>query len=382
MPECRLIILQATPFCNINCSYCYLPNRTNRQTISSATITRSFERLIEAGWCGKTLRVAWHAGEPLVLPIKFYADAFSSISDVVGNGTNVTHHFQTNATLITQEWCDFFRSTNAKVGVSIDGPKWLHDKHRRYRSGRGSFDDAMRGLRLLKRNRLDFQVLTVLSRSSLDSANTLYDFFLQEGITSVAFNIEEVEGRHTDSSLKEDDSAEKYQRFLSEFWCRMADQGSPRYIREIHDMIDKIDLKPGSVVHNTLVEPFDIITIASNGDFSTFCPELMGYDSARHGSFVIGNVHLQGFAEARKSNKFQQIWDEVREGVELCKSCCEYYPVCGGGAPANKFFETGSFAVTETMHCKLNIQAVAKVSMQIGFDRAGRRIEPSAGGVG
>ena len=98
--QTRLLILQATPFCNIDCDYCYLPDRASTARMSVATARLAARRLREDGLLGDALSVVWHAGEPLAMPVSFYAEAIAAIEAEIGAHCQVTHSIQTNATLI------------------------------------------------------------------------------------------------------------------------------------------------------------------------------------------------------------------------------------------------------------------------------------------
>src|ERR1700719_3928765 len=113
MPHIQLVVVQPTPFCNIDCRYCYLPERSNKAVISEGTIANLFSQLFASGWLRGGLSVVWHAGEPMVLPIDFYRRAFRLINKLKPPDAAVTHAFQTNGTLIDDALCAFF----VEVGV-------------------------------------------------------------------------------------------------------------------------------------------------------------------------------------------------------------------------------------------------------------------------
>ena len=106
-PRISLLIVQPTPFCNINCSYCYLTHRSDRATIKDATLHALFAKVFASGWTGRHLDLAWHAGEPTVLPVAFYRRAFAIMEQYRPRHLQVTHSFQTNAPLLNEEWCAF-----------------------------------------------------------------------------------------------------------------------------------------------------------------------------------------------------------------------------------------------------------------------------------
>ncbi len=146
-PSIELVVIQPTPFCNIDCRYCYLADRGSRRVIEEPTLAKIFERLFASAYLGQTVSLLWHAGEPLTVPISFYEKAFSLLARFNLKNIPVQQQIQTNATLITQPWCDFFKAHQVDVSVSIDGPKRLHDANRLTRSGRGTFErDARRAV--------------------------------------------------------------------------------------------------------------------------------------------------------------------------------------------------------------------------------------------
>ena len=147
MPRIELLVVQPTPFCNIDCCYCYLPDRNSKAVVARQTLHNLFSQVFASGWVGDNLSVVWHAGEPMVLPIDFYCTAFRMIDRLKPAGVEVAHSFQTNGTLIDEAWCAFFAEERIGVGVSIDGPKQFHDRYRLTRAGRGTFDRTMAGIR-------------------------------------------------------------------------------------------------------------------------------------------------------------------------------------------------------------------------------------------
>src|SRR5262245_66511286 len=105
-----MLIIQATPFCNIDCSYCYLPQRTSRERMREATLRQLFVKVFASPALGNELRVLWHAGEPLVAGVGYYQRAFQLIGDLNHRGVRINHSFQTNGTLLDQQWVDLLRA--------------------------------------------------------------------------------------------------------------------------------------------------------------------------------------------------------------------------------------------------------------------------------
>jgi uncharacterized protein len=256
--------------------------------------------------------------------------------------------------LIDAAWCKFFAEHRVNVGVSIDGPQRLHDRNRLTRSGRGTFDKTIAGIRLLCRHGVPFHVISVLSLDSMQAPREMFDFFVEEGIEQVCFNVEESEGDHVSQPFAESGVETAYYRFLSEFWrLSSAMPGKITFIREIEHALQQVIRPRDAPFSNQLVEPFAITSMDWAGNISTFSPELLGLKNAQYGDFLLGNINHDRLVEMPQRANFVRMFEDVRSGVALCRETCEYFSVCGGGEPVNKLAENGTFVSTETTYCRL-----------------------------
>jgi uncharacterized protein len=354
VPGIELLVIQPTPFCNIDCRYCYLPERNSQAVVTPATLLNLFSQVFASGWLQDCLSVVWHAGEPMVLPIAFYRDAFQMIERAKPAELSITHSFQTNGTLIDDAWCSFFAEEHVNVGVSIDGPKHLHDRNRVTRSGRGTFDKTITGIRLLRRHEVPFHVISVLSAASMAAPRELFEFYVGEGIERVCFNVEESEGDHVSQSFAESDVEAAYYRFLGEFWRLSAAMPEKiPFVREIEHALQQVIRPKDAPFSNQMVEPFAIISMDCAGNISTFSPELLGLRNARYGDFLLGNINRDALVDMPRRSNFTKMLEDIEAGVAMCRERCEYFSVCGGGEPVNKLAENGTFVSTETTYCRL-----------------------------
>lgn len=351
----QTIVLQPTPFCNIQCKYCYLPTRDDTSTMDINTVIASFEKVFSSSFAGEQITVIWHAGEPLVLPVSYYESAFRAIERLRPPTVQIRHSFQTNGTLVTKEWCDLIRRWNVSVGVSIDGPRHMHDANRVTRAGKGTFDRAIRGARLLKEEGIPFHVISVLSKEGLERPEELHAFYIEEGIEDVCFNVEESEGNHVSElmTLSKQSMGDKFQAFLSRFWTISRQNPGIHFIREIDGLISRIFRPEEAQTGNEQVEPFAMINIDCKGNVSSFSPELLGYKNERYNNFIVGNVHQHTLQQMLESQAMRAMVTDIQAGVESCRSECGYFSICGGGAPVNKLSENGTFASTQTSFCNL-----------------------------
>jgi uncharacterized protein len=352
-PVMDTVVVQPTPFCNINCSYCYLPQRDVTTVMEQSTIAALFKKIFATSWTRGGLTVIWHAGEPLVVPVSFYETAFAAIEALRPAALQIKHSIQTNGMLITPQWCDLFKKWDVGVGVSIDGPKQLHDAHRVTRTGRGTFDKTLAGIRLLQRENVPFHVISVLSREGLNAPQEMLDFYLAENIDNICFNVEESEGDHVSGLFAGDDAQDAFRRFLREFWQLSRRSGKIRFIREVDGMLPRVFRPEQSGMRNSQVEPFGMINVDCHGNVSSFSPELLGLKNAAYENFIVGNINAQSLEDMLDSESMKVLSRDIAAGVQACRDDCEYFSVCGGGAPVNKLAENGSFKSTRTAFCGL-----------------------------
>jgi uncharacterized protein len=358
-PRVDVVVVQPTPFCNIACTYCYLPQRDDRTLIEQSTVRNLFAKLFTSGWAGPRINVIWHAGEPLVAPIAFYREAFETIELLRPEHVCIVHSIQTNGMLITPAWCDFFTEWKVDVGVSIDGPRHLHDRQRVTRSGRGTFDKTLAGIRLLREREMPFHTISVLSRDALDVPDEMYQFFVAEGIDHVCFNVEESEGQHVSDMLGVADIRERFRAFLARFWQLARASDRIKFVREVDTMITAIFRPNDAPFRNQQIEALAMLNVDCLGNVSTFSPELLGYKNAEYDDFLIGNVNTDTMEQMRSSRALAAMQRDIDAGVDACRAGCEYFSICGGGAPMNKLSENGSFRSTQTTFCSLVQMAAA-----------------------
>jgi uncharacterized protein len=360
-----LLILQATPFCNLDCTYCYLPNRHLARRMNITVLEDTARRVFASQAVGDHFTIVWHAGEPMAMPISFYQQAIEIFDRHNTRGVRVRHSIQTNGTMIDQDWCDFIKANPVKIGVSVDGPAFIHDSCRKTRKGGGTFDRVIRGITHLRNNRIAFHVISVLTRLSLDYPDEMFNFYREHGINQVGFNVEEKEGPHVSSSLDEVGIEARYRQFLSRFHDLVETMREPMKMRELDGATAAI-LYGGdpATLKAQQTTPLSIVTVDVDGNFGTFSPELIDAKSDVYGDFIIGNVATDDLDEAAAGDKCQSMRRDIEAGIDRCRSECPYFGFCGGGVPSNKFFENGTFDSTQTMHCRLQRQTVMDLMLE------------------
>ena len=179
------------PVCNLNCDYCFyiekqalFDPRENYQM--SGDVLSAFISSYVTSQPTPVVEFVWQGGEPTLLGIDFFKRVVELQQQFSGVKT-ITNSLQTNGTLLTDEWGAFLRKYNLMVGVSLDGPKEIHDRYRRDRKGGGSFDRVIRGLRLLQKHKVEFNVLACVPRENAKRPLEVYRFLKNEGVEFIQF---------------------------------------------------------------------------------------------------------------------------------------------------------------------------------------------------
>jgi uncharacterized protein len=343
------LVLQPTRFCNIDCSYCYLPDRTRRGVMSEAVLSRALAFVVESGLINDSIEIRWHAGEPLVAGRRFFADAHEAILKKLGPGVAIEHSIQTNATLLDADWCDLFKQLSFRVGVSIDGPRCIHDKHRRTRKGSGTFDQVMQGIAVLREVGLPFETISVVTPTLLAHSAEFLDFMEDLRPAMLGLNVEETEGPNQSSAFEQDNFGVTYRSFVHKLmhW----EKTSGILVREFFQMRQTI-MSRNFDQGNPQNTPWKMLTLDVEGNLYTFSPELAGLSNRSYKTFSIGNVLTDSTDSLINSHLLQQLKQDIAIGVQECKCNCAYFQICGGGAPVNKLYENGTFASSTTNACR------------------------------
>jgi uncharacterized protein len=157
--------------CNLDCDYCFFLSKEmlypdSRLRMSDEQLDAYLRQLIEAHAGAAEVTIAWQGGEPTLMGLDFFRRSVEIARGYLRPGQRAVHTIQTNGTLIDDEWAEFFRDNDYLVGISIDGPRDVHDAYRVTKGGRGSFEKVMRGLGHLRNAGVEFNALTTLHTAS------------------------------------------------------------------------------------------------------------------------------------------------------------------------------------------------------------------------
>ena len=194
MPFSKPLYVMTKPVgavCNLACDYCYyleklnLYKDTSKYVMSDELLERFIKEYISSQTMPQVL-FTWHGGETLMRPLSFYKRAVE-LQKQYAEGRTIDNCIQTNGTLLTDEWCQFFKENNWLVGVSIDGPQEFHDEYRHNKQGLPSFVKVMRGIELLDKHGVEWNAMAVVNDYNADYPVEFYNFFKSMGCHYIQF---------------------------------------------------------------------------------------------------------------------------------------------------------------------------------------------------
>lgn len=359
-PFSRPLYVMAKPassLCNLNCKYCYYLEKNNlykdtsstrRYVMDDDTLERFTRDYINAQTMAEIL-FTWHGGEPLMRPLSFYKKALE-FQKKYGGGHLIDNSIQTNGTLLTDEWCRFFKENNWLVGISIDGPQDFHDEYRRTRQGGPSFRKVMHGIELLNKHGVEWNAMAVVNDYNADYPVEFYNFFKAIDCRYIQFTpiVERIhphsDGRHLASILDKGADVpladfsvtpEQWGDFLCGLFNEWVRKDVGEYFIQIFDatLSNWVGQEPGvctmgrSCGHAAVME--------YNGD-------IYSCDHFVFPEYKLGNIREKSIVEMISSTRQTEFGRAKRDSLpQQCRECKFSY-ICNGECPKNRFATTPS----------------------------------------
>lgn len=337
--------------CNLACKYCYYLEKTNLYTDSPKHVMseKLLEKFIEEYIGSQTtsqVLFTWHGGEPLMRPLSFYKKAVE-LQKIYARGRIINNCIQTNGTMLTKEWCVFFRENNWLVGVSIDGPQEFHDEYRRNKPGTPSFVKVMQGINLLKKHEVEWNAMAVINDFNAMYPLDFYRFFKEIGCRYIQFT-PIVERVHTNneslqlSSLSEKGeitdfsvTSEQWGNFLCILFDEWIKEDVGQYFIQLFD----------STLANWMGTQPGVCTMAKScghAGVMEFNGDLYSCDHFVFPEYKLGNIYQQTLVEmmySEQQNEFGAMKHKLLP--TQCKEC-RFLFACNGECPRNRFMHTAS----------------------------------------
>lgn len=333
--------------CNLACDYCYYSTCAGKPDGVRRIDESLLETFIEAYMRASqgTASFAWQGGEPLLAGLPFFEKVVELQARYAPRGTMISNALQTNGTLITERWADFLKRYNFLVGVSLDGPAALHDQRRVDASGMGSHDRVMRGIRLLEKHQVDFNILTVVHKHNVRHARELIDYFRAEGFHYLQFiPCMDFRSQQVNQPGRYEITPAEYGDFLCEVFDLWYEQGKPRTsIRFFDNLLQAyLNLEAELCVHRSSC-PASLV-LEQNGD-------AYPCDFYLHPDWKLGNVGVNALPELLQHpnyTKFQQMKPALPDACHRCS----WRKLCHGGCPRNRDWTAGDDAASRDYFCE------------------------------
>ena len=344
MQDLTILIKPASSLCNMRCDYCFYADVSHHREIKSYGIMKReiLDTLIRRAFAfaERSISFVFQGGEPMIAGLDFFKTAVEYQRKYNSRGLRIYNTIQTNATLIDEEFAAFFKENKFLVGVSLDGDMALHDLHRRMIDGGGSFARVLSGINLLKRHKVDFNILSVISKDSAKAPKEVYKALKEYGYLQFIPLIDDF-GGESDFSL----CAEDYGRFLSEvFELYYEDilKGNYVSVRDFDSYINMLrGLPPSSCAMQGMCRGY--FTVEADG--SVYPCDFYVTDE-----YKIGNIVDSSFFTLVKSERLRDFAEGSRSRHEKCAKC-KWLSLCRGGCrrhrepfpSLNKFCESYSY---------------------------------------
>ncbi len=325
------------PICNLDCEYCFYLDKeelypeTRSFRMDDEVLENYVKQYIEAQEVNE-VTFAWQGGEPTLMGVDFFRQAIRYQQKYRRPGMQIQNSFQTNATLLDDEWGEFFKRNKFLIGVSIDGPPEIHDKYRYDKRGRPSSEQVIRGLRILQKHKVDYNILCVVNKHNAEYPKEIYNYFKELGAEFMQFipAVEHFGGKNVSPRSV---TARQYGKFLSEIFDEWVVNDIGRIFVQIFDVALEawLGYNPSLCVFNETCG--DALAIEHNGDLYS-CDHYVTPD------YHVGNIAENTIQEMVDSTFQRKFGTDKRDTLpEYCRSC-EVKFVCNGGCPKNRFIKT------------------------------------------
>lgn len=341
-PAFHVMVKPGGAICNLDCEYCYF---LSKEQLYPGSRFRLADELLEtytkqyiAAQTASEVTFAWQGGEPTLLGLPFFERALELQAIHKRPGMTLHNTFQTNGTLLDDDWCRFFRRHNVLVGLSLDGPERLHDRYRVNKGGKGTFKGVMRGLELLKKHGVAFNILTTVHAANAPYPAEVYRFLTGEVGAEYLQFIPIVERANATGFQEGTDVTERsvtgegYGRFLRgvfDLWVR-EDVG--RVYVQMFDVALAVwvGLSPGLCVFERTCG--SALAMEHNGD-------VYSCDHYVEPAHLLGNLQELPLLEMVSSEQQRRFGQAKADLPRYCREC-EVRFVCNGGCPKDRVLTT------------------------------------------
>ncbi len=344
MPPIHLLIKPASSLCNLNCTYCFYHDISDKREIASYGIMEddTIKNIIKKAldYAEGDCTIAYQGGEPTLAGLDFFKKTIEYQNKYNHKNIVINNAIQTNATTITDEWAEFFHDNKFLVGVSLDGSSNVHDTFRVDKNKNGTFTKVMDGIKILQKHAVDFNILTVVNSHTAKQISKVYRFFKTKKFEYMQFitcldPLGEALGNEPYSL-----SSKAYGDFLCtlfDMWYEDIISGNSVHIRQFENYIEMILGYPPESCGMSGICSFQHV-IEANGD-------VYPCDFYVLDKFRLGNLCVDTFEDIQSKRHEINFIEESALFLEECKSC-KYFPLCRGGCKRyREFLPDGTYGM-------------------------------------
>lgn len=323
--------------CNLRCKYCYYLEKKDlypdaKNYVMNEKILEEFIVQYLGSQTMQQVLFTWHGGETLMLNKSFYVKALE-LQRKYAYGRQIDNCIQTNGTLLTDDWCKFFKDNNFLVGISIDGPQHCHDVYRKTRDNRPSFYNVMKGISLLKKHGVEFNVMGVVNDYNVNYPLDFYNFFKSIDCHYIQFApiVERINGEFAPWNVP----ADKWGDFLIAIFDEWVKQDVGNYYVQYFD----------ATLANWVGQTPGVCTMArtcGHAGVMEFNGDVYSCDHFVYPEYRLGNIQNQSLTEMMYSDRQIKFGNDKRDALPTqCKEC-EFLFACNGECPKNRIIKTES----------------------------------------
>ncbi|MBE9224543.1 anaerobic sulfatase maturase [Phormidium sp. LEGE 05292] len=345
-PAFHLLAKPTGAICNLDCQYCFF---LAKEQLYPGSKFRMSDDLLEiyiqqllASHQTPEVTIAWQGGEPTLMGLEFFARSLKLVQKYKKAGQKVSHTLQTNGTRLDDDWGRFFKLHNFLIGLSVDGPKNLHDTYRVDKRGRGTYEQVIQGWRILKKHQVDFNILCTVNAANGDRPLEVYRFFRDElGAEFIQF-IPIIERVNEDGSTLIQSGNQVTERSIKpeqfgQFLIGVFDEWVRRDVGKVFvqhfdaALANWVGVPPSVCIFSKTCG--NALALEHNGDLYS-CDHFVEPD------YKLGNIQETPMIELIASEKQRQFGQaKLNTLPQYCRQC-EVRFACNGGCPKNRFIKT------------------------------------------
>ncbi len=326
-----LLIKPASAVCNLDCTYCFYLDRDAdpykdlpARLMTDDTLQRLVDSFLFYSYPASTF--AFQGGEPTLAGLPFFTRLVEYQQRYGRNGQSVSNAMQTNGVLLNKDWCQLFHTYNFLIGVSLDGPEEVNDLYRLNKGAQGTWRRVMQGIEVMQQEKVEFNILCVLSQANVHKPKETYKFFRSLGIQYMQF-IPLAEFNADGSPMPFTITPEEYGRFMCEIFDLWWPERRKVRVRFFDNLAEALaGQKPGSCTMHETCDSY--VVVEYNGD-------VFPCDFFVEKEWKLGNVNLDSFPEIARRQKRYQFAGKKTIAHPECQ-VCEYQAICHGGCPKTR----------------------------------------------